>query len=127
MITTVVTRSIRAGILYNGGGISAPGHAWLELHHTDGTVESYGYYSAIPNWTSDGVTRTHDADKYPGRGYSSDPIPITSQQADAFRTWAQNTSAAGNWTLPGSNSTGSAWDCATWTFAAFDFANVQVR
>ena len=127
MTATVVTRSIGPLTSSSSGGISRPGHAWVEIRFADGTVESYGYYPTTQSWTADGKVVGNDAASYAGKGFTSDPIPITQDQVGAFRTFASSTDAFGNWTLPGGSAGSSSWNCATWAFGAFDFADVDGR
>ncbi|MGE0350635.1 hypothetical protein [Hydrogenophaga sp.] len=86
MTATVYVRSIMPGTSQNDGpGVSRVGHAWIEIHHPDGSIESLGYYPRPVALTAPGSVSTSDAQDYAGKGLTSDPIPITSAELQKLR------------------------------------------
>ncbi len=62
MTATVYVRSIMPGTGKNNSNeFSGVGHAWIEVHHPGGTVDSFGYYPFPVAYTAPGVLRTTDA------------------------------------------------------------------
>jgi hypothetical protein len=129
---TVVVRSINPGAVpSNGGPPSGVGHAWVEIHNENGTVESFGFYPEYRAYDAPGEVRNTDASNYSGQGRTSESIPITTQQAQAFRDFAAEADRTGDYSLDGfgvgNQNGGGTWNCASFSAAAFDAANVDAR
>jgi hypothetical protein len=128
MSATVVIRSIAPGTFNTTiGQTSKVGHAWIEIRHPDGTMESGGYYPITQSATADGVVRSFDGPGYIGQGFTSNAVQITDEQIGMLRLWMASTDAYGNWTIPGSSSDGPAWNCGSWAAQAIRFARIDLN
>lgn len=59
---SLFVRSINPGTIVADGVPSTVGHFWVEIHHEDGSVESFGFYPETPSWDAPGIVRSDDAD-----------------------------------------------------------------
>ncbi|NIM39956.1 MAG: hypothetical protein GTN84_02155 [Hydrogenophaga sp.] len=128
MTATVYVRSVMPGTVKNSRrDISRVGHAWIEIHHSDGSIESAGLYPNPVAYTAPGEVISTDARDYAGRGLTSDPIPVTSAELQKLREFVELSKRGVTWTLPGYGSGERTWNCATWSIAALQYAGADVR
>jgi Ca2+-binding RTX toxin-like protein len=132
MTTYIRLRSV-APTTYNSATRepSVWGHAWIELSPTPSipvdrsTWESYGYYSESGNPPTN--IRDSDGRGYEGKGYTTDWIPITDEQAKRVRDYTSNTEANRSyWAVPVPGLTPADWwNCATYATEAMREAGVR--
>ena len=127
-MTTLIVRSVLPGTLGTNGIRSTVGHSWIEIHNSNGTVESFGYYPEVSSPYAPGEVKTTDASQFPSvLGFRSQPITITEAQAQAFRNFATVSNQFGTYSisgLGGLNPFGT-YNCASWIAASFKTAQVS--
>ena len=124
-MTQIFIRSIAPGTQASNGEFSIVGHAWIEIHHPDGQVESYGFYPIKSAYSIDGFIEERDGDIYRGKGFTSDGIAITNEQLNSIRLFAESVDQYGTWELFGGDGKPGVWNCSTWSVAALAFADVS--
>ena len=127
-MTTLIVRSVLPGTMGANGIRSTVGHSWIEIHNSNGTVESLGYYPEVSSPYAPGAVKTTDAGQFPSVvGFKSQPITITEAQAQAFRDFATITNQFGTYALlgnDGSNPFGT-YNCASWIVSGLKTAQVS--
>ncbi len=127
-MTTLIVRSVLPGTLGTNGSRSIVGHSWIEIHNSNGTVESFGYYPKVSSPYAPGTVKTTDASQFPSVvGSSSQPITITEAQAQAFRDFATVTNQFGTYQLLGNDGSSpfGSYNCASWIASGFKTAGVK--
>ena len=75
-MTFIVVRSVLPGTMGRDNVRSVVGHSWIEIHNSNGTVESLGYYPEVSSPYALGEVKDIDATKFGGDGFSSQPSQL---------------------------------------------------
>lgn len=118
----IVVRSIDFGINPRTGDLT-PGHAWIEIHGPDGSIESFGYYPESNPLMGPGEIRDSDARYYADFGNTSQSFSITEEQAQDIRNYAAQVNTGTYEFIPGFF--GSNNNCASFAAGAMGLVGIE--
>ena len=126
-MTFIVVRSVLPGTMGSDNVPSVVGHSWIEIHNSNGTVESLGYYPEVSSPYAPGEVKNIDANKFAGEGFSSQPINVSEAQAQAFRNFAFITNQFGTYQVLGNDGSnpGGGYNCASWIVSGLKTAQIS--